>query len=1118
MTLVSPGVEVTVIDQSNYLPAATNSVPFILIATAENKISGTGVGVAPGTLAANSEKVYLVTSQRDLAATFGNPFFYKTSDGQAINGYELNEYGLLAANSVLGITNRAFIQRANINLTELTATLVRPTGVPTNGTYWLDTTATSWGILQWNQTTAMFTAQTPIVITDTAQLSGGLPSTSLGSIGSYAVVATNAANPTYYKNANNSWVLIGSNDWKASWPSVQGTNSVTGLTAAEVLVINGTTVAVPASTNNNLTGLVGAINTAAITGVTAAKDSSNRLVIYADATANFGGDYGVVVIGAGSTNLLVTALGIAEQTYYVPQFQQSPNYTPPRWRTSDSAPAPTGSIWMQTTVPNQGAQIVVREYNSALASWITNVVPLYANDQSANQALDPSGGGKNIAAGTLYAQYNSAPDGGLASFTTSIFERLTSGTTEVTGATANPTFASGNQFTISTSVANSTTNTTPVTVTIGGTGTPGDFVAAVSAANVPNVSATVAPNGAIVFTQSLGGVIQLVDGTGGPINAAGFTTAIEQVRANPAGGFILSNWVALSYVASSTAPDQDPAAGTKWYYSAVNQADIMIQNDGQWCGYRTVGNDVRGYNLTQTDTNGPLIATTAPTTQSDGTPLVYGDLWIDTSNPELYPVINRWEPSDGVDQWVTIDNADHTTVNGILFADARWAPNGTTDPITDNYPSISSLLVSSYLDLDAPSPSLYADGTLLFNTRRSGYNVKAFQPGYFNALSFSVPYYDATVTYSVGSQVLYNGIIYVATASTTGHLPTNVAYWAKMVTNAWVTASGRRADGAPFMGRFAQRSLITAALKSAIDNQPVLREEQNIFNLISCPQYPELIPNMIALNNERSNTAFVVGDTPLRMGSDAASITDWVTDANGLGNYAVDGLTISDPYTGVFYPSCQTTDLGGTLVVQPPSHMMLRTIIRSDEIAYPWLAPAGTRRGLIDNASAIGYVNAATGEFVTTATGQAVRDILYQNKINPITYIPGTGITNYGNKTISAVSSALDRINVARLVAYIRSRLTVIGKNYVFEPNDQTTRNQITNDVTAMMIDLVAKRGLYDYLVVCDLSNNTPARIDNNELWVDIAIEPVKAVEFIYIPVRIMNTGAIASGGAPTGV
>jgi phage tail sheath protein FI len=70
----------------------------------------------------------------------------------------------------------------------------------------------------------------------------------------------------------------------------------------------------------------------------------------------------------------------------------------------------------------------------------------------------------------------------------------------------------------------------------------------------------------------------------------------------------------------------------------------------------------------------------------------------------------------------------------------------------------------------------------------------------------------------------------------------------------------------------------------------------------------------------------------------------------------------------------------------------------------------------------------------------------------------------------------------------------------LFEPNDTITRNQITNTVNSLMIDLVAKRALYDYLVVCDLSNNTPSRIDRNELWVDVAIEPVKAVEFIYIP------------------
>jgi hypothetical protein len=144
MALLSPGVEVTVIDESQYLPAATNSVPYFLIATAQNKISGTGAGVAAGTLQANTNKVYTITSQRDLSATFGVPFFYKTTAGTPINGYELNEYGLLAAYSALGTTNRAFVQRVDIDLAELTASLVRPTGAPDNGTYWLDTANTQW--------------------------------------------------------------------------------------------------------------------------------------------------------------------------------------------------------------------------------------------------------------------------------------------------------------------------------------------------------------------------------------------------------------------------------------------------------------------------------------------------------------------------------------------------------------------------------------------------------------------------------------------------------------------------------------------------------------------------------------------------------------------------------------------------------------------------------------------------------------------------------------------------------------------------------------------------------------------------------------------------------------
>jgi len=280
--------------------------------------------------------------------------------------------------------------------------------------------------------------------------------------------------------------------------------------------------------------------------------------------------------------------------------------------------------------------------------------------------------------------------------------------------------------------------------------------------------------------------------------------------------------------------------------------------------------------------------------------------------------------------------------------------------------------------------------------------------------------------------------------------------------------------------------------------------------LITVPGYPELAINMVALNNEINNVAFSIIDTPLRLSPN--EITTWATNNNGLGLSTGDGnLAAGDSYGAAFYPSCQTTDLSGNTVVTYPSHMMTRTIIRNDEIAYPWLAPAGTRRGLVDNAFQLGYLESVTGVFTSLGVGQSMRDVLYTNNINPITFIPGTGITNFGNKTLQRTASALDRINVARLVCYIRARLETIGAQYLFEPNDQITRTEITNTITGLLIDIVAKRGIYDYLVVCDDTNNTPTTIDQNQLHVDIAIEPVKAVEFVYIPLRIENTGAIAS-------
>jgi hypothetical protein len=1114
MALLSPGVQVSVIDQSNYTPAAAGSVPFILLATAQNKVSGAGTGIAPGTLAANAGQLYIMTSQRDLLSTFGTPFFYNTTAGTPINGYELNEYGLLAAYSALGVTNTAYVMRADIDLAALTASLTRPTGAPDNGTYWLNTTNSTWGIKQWNATTGSFTTQTPSVITSTAYLedSTTVPMQSYGSIGDYAVVATNIYNPTYYKRGGpttaqapnwqqdtlsasqlyNTWVQVGSDEWMTSWATVQGTKAPTSLSVGSAIEINGTVITVAGSPNNTVQYLAGQINTAMNASGVYAANIGGKLTLYADSTATNSDSTGVgVIFLANNIGNPLGALGIAGGHYEAPAYAYGANYSVPRWQAGQSTARPTGSVYQQTNAVNQGMLIDIEQYSSTLGVFVQQSCPVYVTDADAIYGLDPSGGGLNIPAGSTYGRIDPYSNDTASLL---VLERYATGPTVITGAVTNPTFVSGSTFTITATQPGTSTVASPVTGTIVGT-TSADFISAVSALAIPNVSAEVNSSGAIVLTHATGGDIFLTDGTNDPINTAGFTLAVEGIRNNYSGGsvvgIILSNWVStptFTYTASSSEPNIDPTDGTYWYYSDATQADIMIQNNGEWMGYQNVNNDVRGYDLSMTNATGPIFAATAPTTQTDSSssPLVYGDLWINTGDLENYPVISRWQSVNGQDQWVQIDNADHTTTNGIIFEDARWAPNGTTNPITDPIPPIATgsdpLIQSDYVDLDAPNPQLYPEGVLLWNTRRSGFNVKSFQVNYFNSTTFP----DES-------------------------LPAE--------TNAWVTASANNANGTPNMGRHAQRVLIVAALRSAIDSSTQLRENQAQFNLIACPGYPELAPNMVLLNNDRGDTGFNIVDTPLRLTPE--NIVNWATNAGAYSNYGIStnlttlytegNLASGDSYSVAFYSSCTTTVLTGNVVVTAPSHMMLRTIIRSDAVAYPWFAPAGLRRGVVDNALQIGYLNATTGNFQALGVNQGLRDVLYQNDINPITFIPGTGIVNFGNHTLQGTATALDRINVARLVAYLRGRLEIIGNQYLFEPNDTITRNSIQTQITSLMVDLVGKRALYDYLVVCDTTNNTPATIDANELYVDIAIEPVKAVEFIYIPMRIQNTGTIAA-------
>jgi len=326
--------------------------------------------------------------------------------------------------------------------------------------------------------------------------------------------------------------------------------------------------------------------------------------------------------------------------------------------------------------------------------------------------------------------------------------------------------------------------------------------------------------------------------------------------------------------------------------------------------------------------------------------------------------------------------------------------------------------------------------------------------------------------------------------------------------SAWRNAVSNHADGSGRFGRFAQRQLVVNEMQAVASGED-LRDPQYTFSLIAAPGYSELTDEMVTLNSDRGETAFIIIDAPMR--KNPTQVVQWVQNAGVATENGEDGLVTNNTYSAVYYPAATTTEpLNGNTVVVPPSHVALYTYAYNDNISYVWFPPAGTTRGVVQNASAVGYLT-TENEFKAISLTQGQRDAMYQNKLNPITTFVGNGTIVFGQKTLHTSNSALNRVNVARLVAYLRERFDVLARPFLFEINDAQTRERAKLVFDKFLADILAKRGVYDYAVVCDESNNTPARIDRNELWIDIAIEPAKAVEFIYIPIRIVNTGTLAT-------
>jgi len=1146
MALVSPGVQVTVVDESFYTPAEPGTLPMIFVVSAGNKPNGSGTGVAPGTLSKNAGIPYLLTSQRDLIDTFGDPIFQTDINNNPIHGGELNEYGLQAAYSYLGVSNRAWVTRADIDLNELEPTATAPGGEPADGTHWFDTSVSLWGIQEWNGDMIIDGGQTfvnkePIVITEVGETEntgsyfingwdGYIPKKSVGKVGDYAAVATSTLNRIYYRNTQGNWVLVGSPAWTLSHPVIKGStaNPIFNQTqpGSFNIVINGMSTSIVVNTGDSVPQIVSKIENAFVaTGHIRAREVYGRLNIYSNGTDGAGNAIETIelVNVPGSDNplgpLADEGLGIAFNTatnqgsYHIPKFQISRHTNVPEYKVSDDMPRPTGSVWMKTTVPNMGAKFVIRKWNNSTKLWDTVDVNLYDTHEEALFNLDKAGGGANMLAGQVYAATNVANDP-TPTATVKFYRRDGVAPTVITGAKINKDVIStgSHSFEIRSTDAGipDFSDWAMVTQNYDGEYTDSNLMAAaINDANIPNVSARVNVHNKVVIEHTLGGDISFrydPNTMGDNVLAqAGFIPLANNIGAanlhweqgydeNSSVQWLRGSlWSVLKYQAEDDEIMAATLDGALWYNSIVDEVDIMVHNGHEFVGYLYDGKSGMSprpspfYNLDdhlQPDELGPLVSASAPETQSNGSPLQTGDIWIDTSDLENYPLIYRFR-GDRTDlpvknRWFLIDTSDQTTEEGILFADARYNTRGDN---SDEPGDIADMIYSDYVDPDSPDPALYPKGMLLFNLRRSGFNVKRYEKNYIDYVDKNTRYNDQPM----GDETIG-------------------AYFR----DRWVTESGNQVDGSGSFGRKAQRKVVVQRLQALVNsNEEIRDDESKLFNLMACPGYSELIGEMNTLNYDRGLTAFILGDSPFRLPANASVLQRWATNQNLAVEDNDNGLVSTDANIAVYYPSGFTSDNFGNNVVVPASHMMLRTIALSDQVSYPWFAPAGTRRGNITNATSSGYIT-EEGEFRSVALNEGMRDTLYSNNVNPITFVTGAGLVCFGQKTRQLVASALNRINVARLIIYLRSQLRVLAKPYLFEPNDKITRDEIKQQVETMLLELVGLRALYDFLVVCDETNNTPARIDRNELYVDIAIEPVKAIEFIYIPIRIKNTGEIA--------
>jgi len=247
---------------------------------------------------------------------------------------------------------------------------------------------------------------------------------------------------------------------------------------------------------------------------------------------------------------------------------------------------------------------------------------------------------------------------------------------------------------------------------------------------------------------------------------------------------------------------------------------------------------------------------------------------------------------------------------------------------------------------------------------------------------------------------------------------------------------------------------------------------------------------------QTSQTTTLINNTQGR--GDSLYVLDPITYGATIANTVAEADSRNTSYAAMYWPWLQTFEPdSGKNVWVPASTMIGGVYAFNDSVSEPWFAPAGINRG--------GLTNVIRPE---RKLSQANRDTLYEANVNPIASFPGTGVVVYGQKTLQKQASALDRVNVRRLLIALKSYIGQVAQTLVFEQNTAATRNNFLAAVNPYLETVQQRQGLYAFKVVMDDSNNTPDVIDRNQLVGAIYLQPTKTAEFIYLDFNVLPTGA----------